>query len=179
MSESGTGATGVTETGFSLGSNLGERLRMLAAARERLGATAGARLVAQSAVYETDPVGVRPEHRNRKFLNAVLIFEAPLSAAEWLARAGAIEAELGRIREPDRYAPRPIDIDLLYCGRETRDTGPLRVPHPEWAKRLFVVQPLADVRPDLRLPGSTGRVADLLPGLKAGPENVAVFARNW
>jgi 2-amino-4-hydroxy-6-hydroxymethyldihydropteridine diphosphokinase len=139
----------------------------------------GARLVAQSPVYETDPVGVRPEHRNLKYLNAVIVFEAGAGAEVWHAFSHEVETLLGRVRIADRYAPRSIDIDLLYCGGETLDTGALNVPHPQWSRRLFVVRPLADIRPDARIPGTPGRVRDLLPGLSEGQEKVAVFTRIW
>ena len=72
------------EAGFSLGSNLGDRLGYLRAARDRLAAVPGARLAAQSPVYETEPVGVKPEHRHLKYLNAVVIV-----AAWWLMSATA------------------------------------------------------------------------------------------
>lgn len=167
------------ETAFSLGSNLGDRLAHLRAARDRLSEFPGTRLVAQSPVYETDPVGVRPEHRHLKYLNAVVVFEAEAGAEEWHAFSHEAETRLGRVRSEDRYAPRAIDIDLLYCGDEALSTEPLHVPHPQWSRRLFVVRPLADIRPDARIPGAPGRVRDLLPGLSAGPERVAVFERIW
>ncbi|MDZ4198485.1 MAG: 2-amino-4-hydroxy-6-hydroxymethyldihydropteridine diphosphokinase, partial [Kiritimatiellia bacterium] len=110
---------------------------------------------------------------------AVLIFDAPFSGERWLKEAGAIEEAMGRVRTEDRFAPRSIDIDLLYCGQEHRDTDVLSLPHPRWSSRLFVVRPLADVRPNLRLPGAAGPVVDLLPALEAGAEKVAVFSSVW
>ncbi len=168
-----------TEAGFCLGSNLGDRLALLRAARDRLAATPGATLLAQSPVYETDPVGVRPEHAHLKYLNAVVILAADLDARAWLRRAGAIEAELGRVRTEDRFAPRTMDIDLLYRGEDRFDGGGLTVPHPRWARRLFVVRPLADVRPDLRLPDDPRPVREHLAGLAVSPENVVLFAAAW
>lgn len=169
----------MTEVGFCLGSNLGDRLARLRVARDRLAATAGAALLAQSAVYETEPVGVRPEYRHLDYLNAVVILAADLDARQWLERIRAIEAELGRVRTADRYAPRTIDIDLLYRGADCFDDGDLTVPHPRWMERLFVVRPLADVRPDLRLPGAPRSVGEQLAALAGAAEKVRLFAAAW
>jgi len=167
------------EAGFCLGSNLGDRLALLSAARDRLAATPGAALVAQSPVYETDPVGVRPEHARLKYLNAVVVLAADLDARAWLRRAAEIETELGRVRTEDRFAPRTMDVDLLYRGDDRFDDGGLTVPHPRWARRLFVVRPLADVRPDLRMPGDPRTVREHLAALSAVPEKVVLFAASW
>lgn len=169
----------VVEAGFSLGSNLGDRLGYLRAARDRLAAVPGARLAAQSPVYETEPVGVKPEHRHLKYLNAVVIVAADLDAAGWLERLDAIERELGRVRTDDRYAPRTADIDLIYHGDSAVDGGGLVVPHPRWMQRRFVVQPLADVRPALVLPGAGRSVREVLAALTDAPESVGLFAREW
>ena len=166
------------EAGFSLGSNLGDRLAHLAAARDQLAALPEARLVAQSPAYETEPVGVTPEHRHLLFLNAVVVLESPRDARAWLAAIRRIEHDLGRRRSANRNAPRPIDIDLLYAGAEAIEDGALVVPHPRWAQRRFVVQPLADVRPDLVLPGRRRTVAAVLRALPAA-EAVALYARAW
>ena len=167
------------EAGFCLGSNLGDRLALLREARDRLAATPGATLVAQSPVYETDPVGVRPEYARLKYLNAVVLLAADLDARAWLRRAADIETELGRVRTEDRFAPRTMDVDLLYHGEDRMDDGGLTVPHPRWARRLFVVRPLADVRPDLRMPGDPLTVRERLAALAAAPEKVVLFAASW
>lgn len=169
----------VIESGFSLGSNLGDRLAWLRAARDALAATPGARILAQSPVYETEPVGVKPEHQGLKYLNAVVLVESPFSAPEWMDALSGIEAALGRVRGPDRYAPRTIDVDLLYCGDAWIDRGGLTVPHPRWAQRRFVVQPLADVRPALRLPGAAAAAATILEGLTDSASDLRLFAADW
>ncbi len=167
-----------TEYGFSLGSNLGDRLAHLAAARDALAALPGLDLVAQSAAYETSPVGVKPEHEDKPFLNSVVILRGTLSVAEVMAALGRIETELGRERGGDRFAPRTVDVDLLYAGDQIIDSGGVTVPHPRWAKRRFVVQPLADLRPDLVLPGAGLPVRALLDTLPPG-ETATVFAAVW
>ena len=90
----------------------------------------------------------------------------------------AIEDDMGRRRQLDRFAPRPMDIDIIYFGTGRIESGGLKIPHPRWAERRFVVQPLADVRPNLRLPGSSLTVAETLAALPAR-EAVSLLTRDW
>jgi 2-amino-4-hydroxy-6-hydroxymethyldihydropteridine diphosphokinase len=153
------------EIGLSLGSNLGDRLANLAEATRRILALPGVRRLAASPVYETDPVGVQPQYRHLAYLNAVLIVASDTPVETLAESLRGIEHDLGRRRGADRNAPRPIDIDILYAGQEQRATAALEIPHPRWAQRRFVVQPLADVRPGLVLPGSDRTIAQILAGL--------------
>jgi len=166
------------ETGLSLGSNLGDRLANLAEAGRLIGAIPGTHILARSAVYETEPVGVKDEYRELRFLNAVLIADTSQSVHEWFDSLRRSEDAMGRRRGIDRYAPREIDIDLIYFGTELVQSGGLTIPHPHWHERRFVVQPLADVRPDLVLPHTDKPVRDILAQLPQA-QAVAVFARNW
>jgi 2-amino-4-hydroxy-6-hydroxymethyldihydropteridine diphosphokinase len=166
------------EVGFSLGSNLGDRLGNLRSAKEHLLAVPGTRLLAQSPVYDTEPVGVKPAYRDMHFYNSVVVVESPETSEAWLERVGRIEAALGRERAEDRYAPRTIDIDLLYAGNQNVEQGGLTLPHPRWATRRFVVQPLADVRPDLVLPGTGRTVREVLEALPP-TEAVTLLTRTW
>jgi 2-amino-4-hydroxy-6-hydroxymethyldihydropteridine diphosphokinase len=166
------------EVGLSLGSNLGDRLANLRAARARIAALPGVRIAAAAPVYETEPVGVKPEHRHLSFLNTVLVLDANLPVEDLHLALAAIESDLGRVREGDRYAPRRIDIDVLYGGPAVRPDAELTLPHPRWSARRFVVQPLADVRPDLVLPGAAASVREVLASLPPA-ESVALFATDW
>jgi 2-amino-4-hydroxy-6-hydroxymethyldihydropteridine diphosphokinase len=166
------------EAGLSLGSNLGDRLATLREARRRLAAVDGLRVLASSPLYETEPVGVRPEHREQRFLNAVLIVACTLTPDALSAHVHRIEDELGRRRGPDRYAPRPIDIDILYVGNVVLRDDDLTLPHPQWTTRRFVVQPLADVRPDLVIPGQAATCREVLSALPPLPE-VLLSCRDW
>ena len=159
------------EAGLSLGSNLGDRLASLAAAREALARLPGTRLAGASPVYETEPVDVADEWRDLAYLNAVLVLETTLDVREFSRLMHGVEDALGRVRGPARHAPRTIDIDLLYFDGETCDEPHLRLPHPQIASRRFVCRPLADLRPRLRLPGFDRDVAGLLAAL---PERPAV-----
>ena len=150
----------------------------LTEARDRILQLLGVKGVAQSAVYETEPVEVDPAYKDLKFLNAVLIVESDKPAREWLRLCRATESDMGRRRTADRNAPRPVDIDLLYVGDTIMQEPELVLPHPRWAEREFVVKPLADVRPDLKLPGSTQTVREALAAV-AGTGGLSVFAEDW
>lgn len=168
----------MVESAISLGSNVGDRLSALQTARDRIAALPRTRLIAQSPIYETEPVGVKPEYKHLLFLNAVVVFETEFDLRDWFDRLRATEFDLGRRRDGDRYAPRTIDIDLLYYGDVIMAEGDLRLPHPLWNRRRFVLQPLADVRPDLVLPGKSRAVRDILNELPPG-EAVMLLTRRW
>ncbi|MCS6770950.1 MAG: 2-amino-4-hydroxy-6-hydroxymethyldihydropteridine diphosphokinase [Kiritimatiellae bacterium] len=166
------------ECALSLGSCLGDRLRHLREARAAIAAIPGVTIIAASPVYETEPVGVKPEFAALHYLNAVLILETTLTADALRATLARIEEAAGRVRTEDKYAPRTLDIDILYHGDEFRSSPELSLPHPRWADRRFVVQPLADVRPDHILPGSTVTVAERLALLPIHPA-VRKFTDQW
>jgi len=166
------------ETGFCLGSNMGGRLHLLRQAKTLILLEPQVKFIDQSPVYETEPVGVKPEHKAMKFLNAVLIVESPYTAEEWLAKIKKIEQTLHRVRTEDRNAPRTMDVDILFSGDQVVDSDILKVPHARWADRRFVVQPLADVRPELVLPGTKNPVQKILAEM---PDNddVRLFSVKW
>jgi len=136
------------------------------------------KFVGQSPVYETAPVDVKPEYRSMNFLNAVLIVESPYTAEEWLPKIKKVEDFLQRVRTEDRNAPRTIDVDLLYCGDQIVDSESLQVPHARWTQRRFVVQPLADVRPELVLPGTKTSVQTILEQMTGG-EDIRLISERW
>jgi 2-amino-4-hydroxy-6-hydroxymethyldihydropteridine diphosphokinase len=166
------------ELALSLGSNLGDRLAYLRAARDRIAALSGVRLLAQAPVYETEPVGVKPEHAHLTYLNTVLIVQTDRPVPEVHRELARIETELGRIRGDDRFAPRTIDIDLLYADDQVHQTNQLTLPHPRWAQRRFVLQPLCDLRPDHILPGTTRPLREHLAALPSG-EALMRLVRDW
>ena len=156
------------EAGVSLGSNLGDRAENLRRAVRLLAETPGVRLLGRSAIYETEPVDVPSEFAAQDYLNAVAVFDVSLPLADWSARCHAVEDELGRVRTGYHH-PRTIDVDLLYCGETVRDEPHLHLPHPQIASRRFVCEPLAELRPGLRLPGLPDTVAGLLAALPPRP----------
>jgi 2-amino-4-hydroxy-6-hydroxymethyldihydropteridine diphosphokinase len=144
-----------------LGANLGRREDTLLHAVELLGAEDGVDVVALSRFRETDPVGVEDQPR---FLNGAVLLETTLLPRELLDALLRIERELGRVRDGTRWGPRVIDLDLLAYGTEVVDEPGLRVPHPRLHQRRFALEPLAELDPDLEIPGR-GRVSELLDRL--------------
>jgi 2-amino-4-hydroxy-6-hydroxymethyldihydropteridine diphosphokinase len=144
-----------------LGANLGPREHTLRQAVELLGKTEGVDVVAVSQLRETDPVGVLDQPR---FLNGVVALETTLSPRELLDTLVGIERELGRVRDGARWGPRTVDLDLLVYASEQVDEPGLRVPHPRLHERRFALEPLAELDPELEIPGH-GRVSDLLAHL--------------
>src|SRR6266540_98832 len=164
-------------TGVALGSNLGDRLDNLRVARQQIcDLTDIQPPVLSSAIYETDPVDCEPGAP--KFLNAVVEFGYDGDPLQLLKKLRSVEGALGRPREHGRNVSRKIDIDLLYIGDMKINDGELELPHPRMHLRKFVLQPLADIRPDLVLPGQTQTVDELLAKLKESGEIVR-FMDNW
>jgi 2-amino-4-hydroxy-6-hydroxymethyldihydropteridine diphosphokinase len=151
-------------TGVALGSNLGDRLANLRTTRKAILQLPGVTPPAlASAIYETEPIDCEPGAG--KFLNAVLEFDYEGDPLELLKRLGKLEQALGRLSDRPRNVSRKIDIDLLYFGATKIDKKELQLPHPRMHLRRFVLQPLADIRPDLVLPNQTKTVIKLLAQL--------------
>ena len=164
----------MTRVYLSLGSNLGERLELLRAAVRQLRGSADIAVVDASPVYESEPWEEEPgrtERERRWYLNCVVAIDTELPPRALLGRVQAIEEALGRVRpsgtpEARRFAPRTLDIDILFYGDEVI-SGPddLHVPHLLLAERAFVLRPLADVAPDLVHPTLYATVRELLTDL--------------
>jgi 2-amino-4-hydroxy-6-hydroxymethyldihydropteridine diphosphokinase len=150
----------VTRAYVGLGSNLGPREETIRRAVQLLERAPGVVVVAVSELRETDPVGLVDQPR---FLNGAVALETTLAARELLDLLLDVERELGRVRT-ERWGPRVIDLDLLLYGDETLDAPGLRVPHPRLHERPFALEPLAELDPELEIPGR-GRVSALLAAL--------------
>ena len=153
----------VHRTFVALGANLGDREGALQGACDALAALPQTRLVGVSSLYRTAPV----DAAGPDFLNAVAELSTGLGAQELLAELHAIERRHGRVRS-SRNAPRTLDLDLLLHGDEIVSTPELTLPHPRLHLRAFVLVPLAELAPDLAVPGR-GSVASLLPGVTGQP----------
>lgn len=164
--------TGKVEVGLSIGSNMGDRLAHLRNAVKAIAACSDIELLSVSPVYETEPVGVKPQYRDMPYLNAVVLISTTMPLAAISEAIHDIEKKCGRTRTDDRYAPRTIDIDILYAGETICKEEHLILPHPRWAERRFVLQPLADLQPDLHIPGSNRSVAEHLAALPRDSEAV-------
>jgi len=150
--------------GIALGANLGDRLASLKTARERVSNLPGVQgPILASSVYETEPVNC--EATAGRFLNAVVEIEYTGDAAGLLRELRNIEAALGRPSAHARNTSRTLDLDLLYFGDVTISRPELQLPHPRMQDRRFVLEPLAQIRPDLVLPGQTRDIATVLQQL--------------
>jgi len=145
----------------ALGANLGDPVPMVRAALDALRNIQGARFLAASPLYRTAPLALAHQP---DFINAVAAIEvdpAVLSAPAFLATLLDIEAAFGRQRSV-KNAPRTLDLDLLLFGDLQMAAPGLTLPHPRMTERAFVLVPLADIAPDLLIPG-LGRLADRIP----------------
>jgi 2-amino-4-hydroxy-6-hydroxymethyldihydropteridine diphosphokinase len=149
-------------TYLSLGSNLGNREQNLEEAVRR--ASTLGRVVAVSSFYETEPVEVTDQPW---FLNCVLALETTAEPAQLMRELLRIEHEMGRQRLVKK-GPRSIDIDILLFGDAVVNTPDLTIPHPEMTRRRFVLEPLAEIAPDLLHPVSQKTVTLLLAELAPG-----------
>jgi 2-amino-4-hydroxy-6-hydroxymethyldihydropteridine diphosphokinase len=164
-------------TAVALGSNIGDRLANLHAARIAILGLASVKApVLSSAIYETEPVDCEPGAA--KFLNAAVEFEYAGDPAHLLEQLIQIEEILGRERNHPHNVSRTIDIDLLYCGDRRINNERLQLPHPRLHLREFVLRPLADIRPELVLSAEEKTVSDLLAEFEQSGDLVR-FADNW
>jgi 2-amino-4-hydroxy-6-hydroxymethyldihydropteridine diphosphokinase len=146
-------------TGYlGLGSNEGDRRATLRAARERL-ERHGLEVSGSSSVYETAPQGEALDQPD--FLNACLRIETELDPEALLDVCKAVERELGRRPGGPRHGPRPVDVDVLLLGSVVHRSPRLVLPHPDLAVRRFVLEPLLELDPELRLPDGTRLAARL------------------
>jgi len=142
---------------LSLGSNSGDRDVLLARALERLGSE-GMRVLRTSAVYETEPRDVPDQPW---FLNQIVEIETSLFPRQLLSRLQKIELSLGRVRNQWK-GPRTIDIDILFYGDAIVSIPELEIPHPRVTDRRFVLEPLAELAPELRHPRTRQSVREML-----------------
>ena len=150
----------------ALGSNLGDSRKIISQAMACLQELSGEPIL-KSSLWQTTPVNCPPG--SPMFVNAVVALvpfegETPESLLEKLQ---ALEIEFGRKPKKVSNEPRPLDLDLIAFGNETRATDNLKLPHPRAHERGFVLQPLSEIAPDFVLPGQTRSATELLRGLRS------------
>jgi 2-amino-4-hydroxy-6-hydroxymethyldihydropteridine diphosphokinase len=141
----------------ALGSNLSDPRRQVETAFDRLAALPDTRLVLQSSLWRSQPMGPQDQP---EFVNAVVGLVTTLTPRALLAQLQAIETAMGRGEPALRWGPRLIDLDLLLVGELICDEPELRLPHPGLHQRNFVLYPLAEIAAELWVPGR-GRVRSL------------------
>jgi 2-amino-4-hydroxy-6-hydroxymethyldihydropteridine diphosphokinase len=160
---------------LSVGSNLGDRLECLRRAVSELRAMPDLRFLDASPLYRTEPWEREPGgpvDERGWFFNCAVLIETELPPAELLTRLQGVEQSLGRVRrggtpEAERYEPRPLDIDiLLYDDRVVSGPEHLHIPHLLMHERRFVLQPLADLAPDVEHPVLYQTIRELLEVLE-------------
>lgn len=144
-----------------LGANLQDPPAQLREALRLIGARPGMRVAATSSFYRSAPLGPGPQP---DYCNAVCAVDTDLNPDRLLTHLHDVERQMGRERPPQRWAPRLIDLDLLLYGQLRMKTSRITLPHPELHRRNFVAVPLAEIAPDLDIPG-VGRVAELAAAL--------------
>jgi 2-amino-4-hydroxy-6-hydroxymethyldihydropteridine diphosphokinase len=161
---------------IGIGTNLGDRAANFRDAIQRIGAMPSTRVVRQSSIYETEPVG----DIQGFFLNGVVEVDTAMLADELLRRLLTIERTMGRKRPPERkratqkaLQPRVIDLDLLFFENQVVDAPALQLPHPRLHERRFVLAPMAELAPMLIHPTLKKSISELLAGLKS-PYRVAL-----
>ena len=142
-----------------MGSNLGDRERMLAEGLEKIGDIPGLEIVATSAIYVSEAVDMEGE--NPSFLNQAIMAEYIYPAHELLSSLERIEQQMGRMHKGD-YKPRTIDLDILLFGDQQIHTERLTVPHRKLLERGFALIPLTQIDPDLIHPGTTRPLTDFI-----------------
>ena len=155
----------MTQTAYiALGANLGDRERTLREAIAKLDATPGVRVARVSAFLENPAVGGPPD--SPPFLNAAAAVATTLDVPALLGRLLEVERELGRERR-EKWGPRTVDLDLLLYGDRVVHAEHLTVPHPRLHERRFVLEPLAEIAPDVVHPVFNLSITELLGRLPA------------
>lgn len=167
-----------TRVGIALGSNLGNRLSNLRAARDMLrGLVDPESHYLQSPIYQTEPVDCTDDSPD--FYNTVIELDYIGKPYELLSETQGVEFHLGREATYERNSPRVIDVDILYFGDEVIREEILTIPHPRLMDRLFVLQPLNDIRPNLILPGDEATIAEHLKHVDSDEPELNLVQSLW
>ncbi len=158
---------------IALGSNLAQPLERVKEAKKRISALELVELRQSSSYYQSPPLGFE---KQPLYINAVLLVETDLTAEVLLDRLQAIEDQMGRVRQAEKWASRIIDIDIVLYGDRVIQTDRLTVPHYDMRHRAFVLMPMLEIDPDCVVP-SGETVQQLLDQLDHnGVDNIVLWA---
>ena len=144
---------------IGVGSNEGDRLASISQAVAALASLSGVRVMQMALISETEPVGGPPQGL---YLNTVVELETSLSPSDLLGQLKTIEGQLGRQPAAQRWAPRPIDLDVLLYDDLVLEDPTLTIPHPRMHERRFVLEPLAHLAPEMIHPILKRPIRELL-----------------
>ncbi len=159
---------------IGLGSNLGDKTLNLTQAISRLKNRVDCEVLKVSSFYETEPL-TKNGIEVGWYLNSALKLKTSLSPMSLLTLLLDIEKEMGRPTEREKWTPRVIDLDLLFYNQEIVKARPLKIPHPELHKRRFVLEPLAEIAPNLIHPVKGSTIESLLGKLVDDKKVVPLF----
>ncbi len=131
---------------ISVGSNLGNKLENCQKGVGALIRSGSAVLLKQSRIYKTEPVGYKDQDW---FVNSVIKIETVLDPFQLLGKLEAIQRKVGRVRDPIRYGPRVLDLDIILYDDIIINSPRLTIPHPRMHKRRFVLKPICDINPQI------------------------------
>ena len=151
---------------LGVGSNEGDRLALISTAVRALGAVPGVQLLRMATVIETEPIGGPPQ---APYLNTVVEIETDLKPMALLECLKTIERRLGRTPTAQRWAARPIDLYILLYHDRVLQEPQLSIPHPRLHERWFVLEPLAQLAPDIMHPVLKRSIAELLADVPSAP----------
>ena len=143
---------------IGVGSNEGDRLATISSAIKQLGRLPGIAVTQMATILETEPVGGPPQG---PYLNTVVELDTTLAPRELLAALKRLEQACGRVPSAARWAPRPLDLDLLLYGDQVMRETDLVIPHERMHERRFVLEPLAQLAPNLVHPVLKQTIAQL------------------
>jgi len=157
---------------IALGSNLGNRLHYLQKAAHRLSEISDSK-INKSSLWESEPVG----NAKYSFLNGVISIETRIKPLILLKKLKDFEQQLGREKEPVRWGPRIIDLDIISYDDLVVQSNSLIIPHPEYRKRLFVLLPLREIEPSWKDPETEESIHNIIN--KAPLIDIEITDYNW
>lgn len=167
-----------TRVGIALGSNMGDRIGNLRAARDLLrGLAPDGVHFEQAPIFQSEPVDC--PKGSPDFFNTVIELDYVGAPVRLLEDTQAIEFHLGRKPSAELNAPRVIDIDILYFDDQIIDAGIVVIPHPRMTHRRFVLQPLSEIRPQLTLPGDRVTISEHLRRLDSEEPELTLVQAQW